>query len=183
MEEDATMPLTLEERARHVPLKAAIDYLAAVCDGARRRDGAGFSGVDVRLGHWLARLPLDAWPDAVFERAWRLAQKYARQLQEAGMDPAALPRPSAARGRHHLAFHPSGEGFMVLFPYNAALIAALRRAFPQARFRQDPVKHFFLPRDPNPGSALLRWARIYEFTLGPGVQAALERPDSKERTE
>jgi hypothetical protein len=179
MEEDTTMHLTPEERARYAPLKAAIDQLAAVCDGARRRDGAGFSGVDARLGHWLARLPLDAWPDAAFERAWKLAQKYARQLQRAGIDPAALPRPPAARGMHHLAFHPSGEGFMVIFPYNTALIAALRQMF-SARFRRDPVKHFFLPRDPNPGPALLRWAHIHEFTLGPGVQAALEQSSNKE---
>ncbi|MBX5459304.1 MAG: hypothetical protein IRZ31_20620 [Thermogemmatispora sp.] len=93
MEETTFHLFSEEDRAQYAPLKAAIDQLAAVCDGARRRDGAGFSGVDTRLGHWLARLPLAAWPEAAFERAWKLAQKYARQLKRAEIDPASLPRP------------------------------------------------------------------------------------------
>jgi hypothetical protein len=54
--------------------------LAGVCDGAAARDDAGFSGVDVRLGHSFAGQMFLSPKQAVI--AVRLCVKYRRQLGE-----------------------------------------------------------------------------------------------------
>lgn len=57
----------------------AMRTIAGLCDGAAQRDGAGFSKVDVHVGHRLAELagPLT---DGEVWLACRLARKYRRQL-------------------------------------------------------------------------------------------------------
>jgi SWI/SNF-related matrix-associated actin-dependent regulator 1 of chromatin subfamily A len=62
--------------------------LAGVCDGALNRDGAGFSGVDVRIGHSFARQGSLSQKQAVL--AARLCVKYQRQLGAEFVEPFRL---------------------------------------------------------------------------------------------
>ncbi|MBV8656301.1 MAG: DEAD/DEAH box helicase [Burkholderiales bacterium] len=64
-------------------LKTAIGWLAARCDGALTCDGAGFSGVDVAIGHALAGKAI--WSIRETHAATRLAVKYQKQLQSGSM--------------------------------------------------------------------------------------------------
>lgn len=59
---------------------AALRALAAACDGAVQRDGAGFSKIDGRLGHSLAGAPRLSARQAAL--GLRLVRKYRRQLGE-----------------------------------------------------------------------------------------------------
>lgn len=57
-----------------------LKMLAGMCDGARRRDGSGFSMVDAKIGHSLAQQYCLSPKQAVLGR--RLLKKYKRQLPE-----------------------------------------------------------------------------------------------------
>ena len=64
----------------------AMQLLAGVCDGARKRDGAGFSAMDVHCGHGLAERSLArALTDGEVALAKKLARKYKKQLAGAGV--------------------------------------------------------------------------------------------------
>jgi hypothetical protein len=56
----------------------ALRQLAGVCDGAVARDGAGFNGVDARIGHSLANSERLTKRQAALGK--RIVQKYRRQL-------------------------------------------------------------------------------------------------------
>lgn len=59
----------------------AMQSLAAVCDGANERDGAGFNGGDTRFGKELAARSVQrALTDGEVAAATKLAQRYHRQL-------------------------------------------------------------------------------------------------------
>jgi SWI/SNF-related matrix-associated actin-dependent regulator 1 of chromatin subfamily A len=67
--------LTIDKIAE---VHAALQRLAGMCDGAARIDGAGFSKIDVRIGHELAgRARLTPRQAAL---GWKLARKYRRQV-------------------------------------------------------------------------------------------------------
>lgn len=75
---------------------AAICTLAGQCDGAVRRDTVGYNGADTKIGHKLAAIPADKWYPNSWVRAWKLIQKYGRQLAAYGIDPKAIPEPPMA---------------------------------------------------------------------------------------
>lgn len=58
----------------------ALRHLAASCDGARALDGAGFSKIDTRIGHSLARCERLTPRQAVLGK--RIARRYRRQLTD-----------------------------------------------------------------------------------------------------
>ena len=59
---------------------AGLRMLSAFCDGAHSLDGAGFSKIDVCIGHSLARSPKLSPKQAVIGR--RIVKKYRRQLPD-----------------------------------------------------------------------------------------------------
>jgi hypothetical protein len=65
---------------------AALQYLADVCDGARRLDGHGFNKLDAGFGHSLAEQSL-AKPLSLeqLRKGHTMLLKYQRQLHEAGL--------------------------------------------------------------------------------------------------
>ena len=70
----------------------AVRYLASACDGARRRDGHGFSAEHVAAGHWLASQPDHVWGREHLSLGRTLVAVYSRQLEGAGFDPDAILR-------------------------------------------------------------------------------------------
>jgi SWI/SNF-related matrix-associated actin-dependent regulator 1 of chromatin subfamily A len=74
--EEALLITTEQNRSIH----AALKRLAGVCDGAQKLDGAGFSAVDVAIGHALADLPVLSPRQAALGQ--RLCRKYHKQLGE-----------------------------------------------------------------------------------------------------
>lgn len=79
-------------------LRAAVIRLAAVCDGAYSRDGAGFNKPDASLGHRLAALP--EWTAAQAYAARQVVIKYERQLAAMGLPLDTLERPERAQYAH-----------------------------------------------------------------------------------
>src|SRR4051794_33518038 len=77
-------------------LGGAVQFLASVCDGARRQDGHGFNGADSNFGHWLASKPEQGWTPKLRRRAWVMLRKYRKQLAAAGIDFDAIAEPSDA---------------------------------------------------------------------------------------
>ena len=63
----------------------ALKFLSARCDGAYKRDGAGFNSFDARFGNSLAEQAPDLTPSQI-ESAHKLLQKYQGQLQIAGIE-------------------------------------------------------------------------------------------------
>ena len=79
-----TWPVATPEERRAAAI--AMQLLAGVCDGARKRDGAGFSAMDVHCGHGLAERSLArALTDGEVALAKKLARKYKKQLAGAGV--------------------------------------------------------------------------------------------------
>lgn len=72
---DKYLPATPEDRAA---VLAALRTIAGTCDGARARDGAGFSGADAEIGHKLAGLA--ALTDGQVWLAAKLGNRYRAQL-------------------------------------------------------------------------------------------------------
>lgn len=66
-------------------LHRALNYLAAACDGARRRDGCGFSAFDSAFGKSLAASDPSRWSSRTAAAAFKLALKYRRQLNAVGL--------------------------------------------------------------------------------------------------
>lgn len=63
---------------RREAVHTALVYLAACCDGARTRDGAGFNRMDAAFGRQLSRLP--ELTDRQFYAGQKLIRKYRGQL-------------------------------------------------------------------------------------------------------
>jgi SNF2-related domain len=66
-------------------LHNAMQLLAGVCDGARMRDGVGFAGPDVGMGHKIANMPESAWNEDIAALAAQFAAKYQGQLKTYGV--------------------------------------------------------------------------------------------------
>lgn len=77
-------------------LRRALRHLAADCDHAHDIDGVGFSKFDATFGHRLAALA--AWTPRQTIAAWRLARRYRRQLEEAGIPFDRIPVPPGGEG-------------------------------------------------------------------------------------
>jgi len=172
------METTIVDRSSYQPLKQAVDALANVCDGADARDDEGFDGSDTRTGHLLAFLPLEAWPNSAFHRAWKWTHKYHQQLEAMHIDCTGLSQPPVCEGEdRHIALHPTENGFYVVFPYDPELIDAFR-SLPGGQLHTVPIgqgdKLSFRYRTvrlvAGAGEALLAFTSRYAFTLGLGVQ-------------
>lgn len=88
---------SISESSPEDKLRKAILYLAGRCDGARKRDGAGFNKYDAERGHALAE-KLGAGEDLTRQEvriAQRMLGKYRRQLAEAGIDVEDILAPGA----------------------------------------------------------------------------------------
>lgn len=87
-------------------LHDAVAGLAAVCDYAEARDGAGFSAPDAAIGHYLAETSLAQWGPEHAGAARGLLPIYRRQLGNELTDKiCALPNPSVddvAEARSHV---------------------------------------------------------------------------------
>lgn len=97
-------------------LRNAVRNLAAVCDGAVTEDGAGFNGGDSAWGHRLAAVPDESWLTRDYIEASERCAKYARQL--------GFAIPKIAMSKRVVDF--VDGGFLIAFPYNSALVAAVR---------------------------------------------------------
>lgn len=161
------------ERSRYLPLKQAVDTLAGVCDGAIKRDDAGYNGPDARFGHLLAFLDLEAWPPSAFHKAWSMLRKYRRQLAQAGICYDDLPEPPCLEAHNRfISLHPTSV-FLVVFPYDPEMIAAFWRIV-GAQSRAKPVHHYVVREVPGVGEALMEFAERYGFELASGVRERAE---------
>jgi hypothetical protein len=175
------------------PLKQAVDALASVCDGANARDDEGFDGADTRAGHLLAFLPLSAWPNSAFHRAWRWTRKYHRQLEAMSIDCSGVSEPPECEGEdRHIALVTGGtRRLYVVFPFDEALIAAFRR-IPGNQLHTVPIgqngklnfRYRTVSLQIGMGEALLAFASEYGFTLCPEVvELAQEASDEEQPAE
>ena len=71
---------TADLAAAAAVLHAGMTHLAAVCDYAEERDGAGFSATDAGIGHFLAELDPTRWEQAHVVTARAVLPTYRRQL-------------------------------------------------------------------------------------------------------
>lgn len=119
-----------------IELKRAIHFLASRCDGAIKQDRAGLNKIDTHLGHQLASL--NSWTPRQARAAWRMLRKYRVQLQEAGIDYAAIPEPPKITDQDYAPkrITCSDSAFVVHFPYDADLVSAVKQ-IPTARFQHD----------------------------------------------
>ena len=175
------------DRRQYVLLKQAVNALSSVCDGAEARDGRGFDGRDTRAGHLYAFLPLDAWPLSAFHRAWSWTKKYHQQLERMQMDCADLPEPPLFEGEdRQIALLPDRAGFFVIFPYDEALTVAFRR-IPGQALHTVPIgtstvlcfRYRTVQAIAGVGGALLAFADVYHFQLGPEVLDLATECDSR----
>ena len=90
----------------HATVGDAVRYIASACDGARRRDGHGYSAEHTQYGHWLASLPDHQWTPSEHNAGLYLVHLYRRQLTQAGFDVEAIlqrRRPRRLSRREHRA--------------------------------------------------------------------------------
>ena len=162
------------ERSRYLPIKQAVEVLAAICDGAILRDHEGYNGPDAPLGHLLAFLAIDAWPPAAFYTAWVMLRKYRQQLARSGIAYDDLPEPPCLQTHDRfIARLPTGE-FLVVFPSHEHLTAAFRK-IPGNAVRRHPVRHRLVHEVPGAGKALLEFAERYGFDCTPDVRRDIEQ--------
>ena len=137
-------------------LHAGVAHLAAVCDYAEERDGAGFSATDAVVGHFLAELDPARWRSEHVVTARALLPTYRRQLGPdltelilavaagpddvlAGARDTVRTQGRAARERQYRARHSyialdlELNQVRVGFPYDEHLVA-LSRAIPGRRY-------------------------------------------------
>ena len=172
------------DRNSYVRLKEAVSALAGVCDGAAQRDNHGFDGGDARAGHLFAFLPLDAWPLSAFHRAWQWSRKYHRQLEIMDIDCTDLAEPPPFAGRdYQIAYQPDKRAFLVVFPYEGALLETFT-ALPGARNHRVAIGEGRLDfwyrtvwvKARGAVPALLAFAEQYGFDLAPDVSALKVSP-------
>lgn len=96
----------------------------------RMMPGAGFSRVDMTIGGSLAEAEPKSWTNRQVQTAWRLAQKYDRQLKEAGLGAADVERPasviSAARSKVGVISLDDRGNVCAQFPYNEEAVNLAR---------------------------------------------------------
>lgn len=119
---------------RHLSLEDIIGVLAAGCDGAKKRDGSGFSKSDAQDGKRLAAMASRKvpWSKSDFERAISLASRYGQQavkglglseldsrrvLQQlrSGRMPTARPTVEKPAEYRYLALSPAGKSVFFYF--------------------------------------------------------------------
>lgn len=132
-------------------IEQAVMLLAGRCDGAKARDGAGFSKWDAGWGRSTA--DAIAAGEAVDERrALAVLRKYQRQLATAGIVLPDQPRPEAPAAAPSSSDDRQGPGTVTVsaashgglalsFAYDPALVQ-IARGLPQRRF--DPVTKAWL---------------------------------------
>ncbi len=139
-------------------LHQALRFLASRCDGAHQVDGQGFSRFDHELGVSLAQA--ETWTPRQAYVAHRIATKYRRQLQDAGiaLPPApVIPAPSTTPRRAAPGFRAEIRGEMVMltssgFPGEVA-VAAVRQVTGRT-FSKSPTPAWWVPM--SSASELLR---------------------------
>lgn len=137
-------------------LHAGVAHLAAVCDYAEERDGAGFSATDAGLGHFLAELDPAEWDRVHVVAARALLPTYRRQLGPeltrrilavpAGDEDETAAARDVVRGQGRAARerqHRARNSYVAIdletgrvrlgFPYDGELVA-LSRVIPGRRF-------------------------------------------------
>jgi hypothetical protein len=175
LERNFLMKERLFDRSRYHLLKQAVDALAAVCDGAHRRDTVGYNGIDARYGHLLAFLSLEEWPPEAFYRAWKMLRKYSRQLASADIDYARLPEPPNYDGEdRQITFNEATGDFVVVFSYDPLLLEEFR-SVPGNDFVNQPVPHRLVHPVKGAEAALLAFAQTHAFVLGKGTRERLQR--------
>lgn len=80
------------------PLLAAVQSVAAHCDGAREEDGIGFNKSDTGFGRALAFVPVEAWSQETAHAAYEMLGKYKVQLGGFGIDYDGLEAPPKPEG-------------------------------------------------------------------------------------
>lgn len=136
-------------------LIAATRALAAHCDGALAQDGVGFNGTDASWGKAMAES--EHWsPKARFIMRNKVLPKYRKQLATYGFDldtipmeqdPMIVAKQETAKlynARCIIDFVPCNwtkDGALAIrFPYDAALVSAVKESFPYNIRRWEPTK-------------------------------------------
>lgn len=153
-------------------LRDALQKIASQCDGARERNGVGFSTFDAPMAHILLAMP--TWSVAQEYTAHRLLRKYKTQLKELGIDYDTLPVPilpktpeapkivvASVMGKPRLALQ---------FSYNKELIEkvkGLRAVF----FRRDDKLWIAADRTRETAAKLLEFGLANGFEISEPAQA------------
>lgn len=161
-------------------LQDAIRALASVCDGAQSEDGAGFNKADARWGRLMALESEADWHPAHKFGAWETLRKYRRQLAGFGIEFDAIPVPEENREYADLPELPkprprikaAGQTFVIAFPYNAALVSAVKR-IPGARF-DGATKSWSASNAPGVADAVRSFADGNGFDFTPEAAALLD---------
>lgn len=97
-----------------IKVETALQVLAGVCDGAHRRDGAGFNAPDAKRGHILAeKSQASKLTDAERYMAAQLLIKYAAQLEGYGYTVDASDVPDNPRS---VRYNPTTNKIEIRFP-------------------------------------------------------------------
>ena len=116
----------------------AIQNLLGVCDGASTQDGAGFNGWDARFVRDVMNQPVTSWSPKLVEALRKMLKKYRGQLETMGIDWAKIPFVDLSAltiptmpgqmgaAPKSLRIDRVGEKIALTFPYNPALVVAVR---------------------------------------------------------
>lgn len=164
-------------------LSQAVQALAARCDYAHADDGQGFNAYDAPFGHDMAAQPEATWTPKQRAAVYRMVRKYRGQLAAMGIEFDAIPEPpdpsEAAEQESDEESPPErtvglddpGERFVVEFPYDSDLVAAIRDV-PGRRY-SDRLN--YVPTEPASARALNEFIQRFSFHVEP---AAAERLDA-----
>lgn len=176
--------LTTADRER---LAAAVQAIAARCDGAHSLDGQGFDGQDTIGGKALAAVPAADWTPDLDAFGWYLARKYRQQVEAyIGSDPTAdIPCPSEDFNRREVygarrraerreaaaamrgVFMLDARTVAVEAPYNAELVAALR-GVPTRRWNAAEKLNVFSAQR---AADVVAIGRRFDLTIAPELDA------------
>lgn len=144
-------------------LNECVKALLAHCDGAVNLDGRGFNKFDAQFAR-----DLDAaleWTPRQSRAAWLMLRKYSAQLTRQGIDYAAIPEPEKTALAPMRIGADNKNMFIVAFPYDAALVAAVRD-LPERRFFSDGDKKYWtVPAKPANIPAVLAFAERHGFEV------------------
>lgn len=147
----------------------ALRAIASACDGARSRDGGGFSKFDKEFGLRLAGTPTAHWTPRMTQAAHKLALKYRRQLDAFGIvvDPTLFDHGQGKGPQRSIGY--DGANFIVKCDRIPAIIDTIKR-MPGALATGDG---WLVPFSQSVKPALKHLADTHGFKLEPQIARAL----------
>ena len=158
------------------PLECAVRALAAACDGARTRDGQGFTAFDSGMGRDLASRPFAQWSPKQRRSAWLMLRKYKDQLGRMGMPYDEIPEPPPEPTGGKEIFIRAGL-IHVKFPFDPALVAKVRVIHPQRWWDGNGTKDWLMKAQPSQAAAAVDFAARNGFSITEDVRQLADYHD------